>query len=176
MHYRFSLILTLSAALGWPGLALAHGEESHTSQLQREISKKSSKQGNPGAGHAAALGKPASVSGATTTVEIDMSDSMRFKPERIEIKQGETIRFVVRNQGQVKHEIVLGTWAELKEHATLMARFPEMEHDDPNAVSVEPGKTGEFAWTFTKAGHFDFACLVPGHFEAGMKGRIVVRN
>jgi len=176
MHYRFSLILTLSAALGLPGLALAHGEESHTSRLHHEISNKSSKQENQDAGHAAALGKPASISEATKTVEIDMSDSMRFKPGRIEIKQGETIRFVVRNQGDVKHEMVLGTLAELKEHAKLMVRFPEMEHDDPNAVSLEPGKAGEFAWTFTKAGRFDFACLVPGHFEAGMKGRITVRR
>jgi len=172
MRYRFSLILTVSAALGLPALALAHGEENHTSRLHHEISK----QGKQDGGHAAALGKPASVGEATKTVEIDMSDSMRFKPERIKIKQGKTIRFVVRNQGQVKHEMVLGTLAELKEHAKLMARFPEMEHDDPNAVSLEPGKAGEFAWTFTKAGRFDFACLVPGHFEAGMKGRITVRR
>ena len=84
------------------------------------------------------------------------------------------MRFIVRNTGQIKHEMVLGTISELKKHAALMAKFPEMEHDDPNAVSVEPGKTGEFAWTFSKPGSFDFACLVPGHFEAGMKGRIVV--
>ena len=82
----------------------------------------------------------------------------------------------MHNQGQVKHEFVLGTPAELKKHAALMAKFPQMEHDDPNAVSVEPGKTAEFAWTFAKSGSFDFACLVPGHFEAGMKGKINVRR
>lgn len=125
-------------------------------------------------GHAAALGRPAAISAATRTVEIDMGDAMRFTPERIEIKQGDTVRFISRNRGQVKHEMVLGTVAELKKHAALMAKFPEMEHDDPNAVSVAPGKTGEFAWTFSKPGSFDFACLVAGHFEAGMKGRIVV--
>ena len=81
-----------------------------------------------------------------------------------------------RNQGQVKHEFVLGTPAELKKHAALMAKFPQMEHDDPNAVSVEPGKTAEFAWTFAKKGSFDFACLVPGHFEAGMRGKIIVHR
>jgi len=105
-----------------------------------------------------------------------MNDTMRFSPERITIKRGETVRFVVRNQGNAKHEMVLGTLAELKEHAALMRKFPNMEHEDPNAISVEPGKTGEFAWTFSKAGSFDFACLVPGHFEAGMKGRIIVKK
>jgi uncharacterized cupredoxin-like copper-binding protein len=124
-------------------------------------------------GHAAALGKPAKAAQATRTVEVTMSDAMRFEPERIQVKRGETIRFVVHNQGQVKHEMVLGTMAELKEHAAMMLKFPEMEHDDPNAVHVEPGKSGEFAWTFSKAGTFDFACLMPGHFEAGMKGKIV---
>ena len=71
---------------------------------------------------------------------------------------------------------VMGSLAELKEHAKIMTKFPEMEHDDPNAISVEPGKTGELVWRFTKAGKFDFACLVPGHFEAGMQGKIAVRR
>lgn len=176
MRYRLPLLLSLSAAFSLPGWALAHGEKDHFTQPERVSERKSSQQGGSADGHAAALGKPASVGEASRTIEIDMGDDMRFKPERIEIKQGETIRFVVRNQGRLQHEIVLGTLAELQEHAKLMARFPEMEHDDPNAVSVAPGKTGEFAWTFTKGGRFNFACLVPGHFETGMKGRIVVRN
>lgn len=176
MLYPFPLVLTLSAVLSFPGWALAHGDEGHAAQAKSSVSKKSGHHGVPGAGHAAALGQPASLEQATRTLEIEMGDTMRFKPERLEIKQGETVRFVVRNLGQIKHEMVLGTMAELKEHAKLMARFPEMEHDDPNAVSVEPGKTGEYAWTFSKPGHFDFGCLVPGHFEAGMKGRIVVKK
>jgi uncharacterized cupredoxin-like copper-binding protein len=164
MLNRFQLTLALIIALTMPTLATASGAGNHSHAAPAGKYK----------GHAAALGKPASVSEATKTVEIELGDSMRFKPERLEIKQGETVRFVVHNPGQIKHEMVLGTMAELKEHAKLMARFPEMEHDDPNAVSVEPGKTGEFAWTFTKPGRFDFGCLVPGHFEAGMKGRIIV--
>ena len=72
--------------------------------------------------------------------------------------------------------MVLGTSAELKQHAALMRKFPQMRHSDPNAISVEPGKTGELIWQFTKAGTFGFACLVPGHFEAGMKGTIVVKR
>jgi len=162
-------VLTLLVMLAMPGFA-AYGDEKHIAQTKPQAVDKASGQ------HAAALGKPASISAATRTVEFDMDDNMRFKPERIEVRQGETIRFVVRNQGQVKHEFVLGTQAELKKHAAIMAKFPQMEHDDPNAVSVEPGKTAEFAWTFAKTGSFDFACLVPGHFEAGMRGKIIVHR
>jgi uncharacterized cupredoxin-like copper-binding protein len=99
---------------------------------------------------------------------------MRFKPASIKVKRGETIRFIVRNAGKLKHEMVLGTIKELKEHAELMRKFPAMEHADPNQVSVDPGMTGELIWQFTKAGTFDFACLVPGHFEAGMVGKVRV--
>jgi uncharacterized cupredoxin-like copper-binding protein len=101
-----------------------------------------------------------------------MTDAMRFKPATIKVKRGETIRFLARNTGKVKHEMVLGTIGELKKHAELMRKFPEMEHADPNQVSVGPGKTGELIWQFTRAGTFDFACLQPGHFEAGMVGKI----
>lgn len=127
-------------------------------------------------GHASALGKPGNPAKVTRTVEVGMSDAMRFSPDRIEIKQGETIRFHVRNDGQLRHELVLGTMHELKRHAELMRKHPEMEHDDPNAVAVEPGKSGDLVWQFTRAGEFDFACLIPGHFEAGMTGKIIVRR
>lgn len=127
-------------------------------------------------GHASSLGKPGNPAKVTRTVDIVMSDAMRYTPASIKVKRGETIRFRVKNTGQLKHEMVLGSRAELQEHAKTMARFPEMEHDDPNAISVEPGKTGELVWRFTKAGKFDFACLVPGHFEAGMQGKIAVRR
>ena len=125
-------------------------------------------------GHAAALGKPGDPLKVTRSVEVEMNDTMRFKPDSIQVKRGETIRFVVRNAGKVKHEMVLGTIKELKKHAELMRKFPEMEHADPNQVSVDPGMTGELVWQFTRDGTFDFACLVPGHFEAGMVGKVQV--
>src|SRR5512134_278889 len=125
-------------------------------------------------GHAASIGKPGDPGKVTRDVDVEMSDAMRFKPESIQVKRGETIRFIVRNTGKLKHEMVLGTIKELKEHAELMRKFPEMEHADPNQVSVEPGTTGVLIWQFTKAGTFDFACLVPGHFEAGMVGKVRV--
>ena len=81
----------------------------------------------------------------------------------------------VKNGGKIKHEMVLGTTKELKAHAEMMRKMPGMEHDDANEVTVEPGKTGEFVWQFTKAGTFDFACFEPGHFEAGMVGKVTVR-
>lgn len=127
-----------------------------------------------GGGHAAALGKPGDPGKVTRTIEVGMGDDMRFQPANIQVKRGETIKFVVKNNGALKHEMVLGTMKELKEHAALMRKSPGMEHDDPNAVSVEPGQTGTLVWQFTKAGTFDFACLEPGHFEAGMVGKIIV--
>ena len=121
-----------------------------------------------------AIGEPGKANRVTRTVKIDMSDAMRYTPASIDAKQGETIRFVVTNSGKVKHELVLGTEKELKAHYEVMKKFPEMEHDDPNMLSVAPGKAGEVIWQFTRAGKIDFACLQPGHYDAGMKGAVAV--
>ncbi|WP_034303648.1 plastocyanin/azurin family copper-binding protein [Herbaspirillum sp. RV1423] len=125
--------------------------------------------------HASAIGKPGNPAKVTRTMTVDMSDAMRFTPATINVKRGETVKFIVKNSGKIKHEMVLGTMQELKEHAEVMRKNPEMEHADENQVSVDPGKTGEIVWQFTKAGTFDFACLQPGHFEAGMKGTVAVK-
>ena len=108
------------------------------------------------------------------TVRISMSDTMRFTPERIDVRQGETLRLVMTNSGRVMHELVLGSKKELEEHAALMLKFPNMEHSEPYMAHVAPGKTGEIIWTFNKQGDFDFACLIAGHFQAGMVGKIKV--
>ncbi|GAC1318233.1 MAG: cupredoxin family protein [Collimonas sp.] len=142
--------------------AFAHGDEDHA-------------EGKTHAGHAAEMGKPGDIKKVSRTMNIDLADTMRFTPETISIKRGETVKFIVKNSGKVKHEMVMGSIKELKEHAALMLKFPEMEHSDPNQVSVDPGKTGELVWQFSKAGTFDFACLQPGHFEAGMRGKVVVK-
>jgi uncharacterized cupredoxin-like copper-binding protein len=125
--------------------------------------------------HGAAYGKPGEPAKVSRTVAIDMSDSMRFAPALITVRKAETIRFVLTNSGKVRHEMVLGSSKELEEHAALMRKFPEMQHADPNRLSVDPGKTGALIWQFTRAGTFDFACLQPGHFEAGMRGKITVK-
>jgi uncharacterized cupredoxin-like copper-binding protein len=85
------------------------------------------------------------------------------------------VRFVVRNKGRQLHEMVLGTKEALREHAEMMKKFPEMEHDDAHMTHVKPGRTGEIVWQFTTPGEFQYACLLPGHFEAGMVGRVTVR-
>ena len=121
-----------------------------------------------------AIGQPGQASQVTRTVPVDMTDTMRFSPANLAVKQGETIRFVVKNSGQLKHEFVLGTVKELKEHYKLMKKFPGMEHAEANMLTVAPGQTGEVIWQFTQAGPVDFACLQPGHYEAGMKGLIKV--
>lgn len=122
----------------------------------------------------AVLGEPGNPQKVDRTVNINMSDDMRYSPSSVTVKQGETIRFVLKNTGAGKHEMILGTVDELKEHAALMLKFPEMEHSEPNMASVEPGKTGEMVWAFTKAGSFDFGCLMPGHYEGGMAGKVTV--
>jgi len=135
--------------------------------------------GNHAGGHGhdnEAIGKPGVAAKVTRTVTVDMRDDMRFHASDIAAKQGETIRFIVKNSGQLKHEMVLGTDKELKEHYEVMKKNPEMEHDDPNMVTVAPGKTGEIIWQFTKAGKVDFACLQPGHYDAGMKGLVKVAS
>lgn len=108
------------------------------------------------------------------SITIRMSDKMRFSPERIVVRQGETVRFIPANEGGVMHELVIGTPGALKEHAELMKKFPGMEHEEPWMAHVAPGKQGEVVWTFNRPGTFEFACLIPGHFEAGMIGSIEV--
>ena len=120
------------------------------------------------------MGQPGVAAKVTRTIEVDMNDAMRFTPSDIAVKKGETVKFIVKNSGKIKHEMVLGSNQELKEHAAMMQKFPEMEHADANQISVDPGKTGQIIWKFSKAGTFDFACLQPGHFEAGMKGQVKV--
>lgn len=108
------------------------------------------------------------------TITLTMSDTMRFTPDRIEVKQGETIKIVMKNDGKQLHELVIGTKKELNEHAALMLKFPNMEHDEPYMAHVAAGKTGEIIWNFNKVGDFDFACLIAGHYQAGMVGTIKV--
>ncbi len=132
--------------------------------------------GNHAGGHhdSDSIGEPGKAADVKRTVNVDMTDAMRFTPNAISVKQGETIKFVVKNSGKVKHEMVLGTEGELKEHYEAMKKFPEMEHADPNMVTVQPGQTGEIVWKFSKSGTVNFACLQPGHYDAGMKGAVKV--
>ncbi|MBK6387570.1 MAG: cupredoxin family protein [Rhodoferax sp.] len=131
--------------------------------------------GNHAGGHdESPIGQPGVAANVTRTIEVDAADSMRFTPSDVAVKKGETIRFVIKNSGKVPHEFSLGTEKELKEHYEVMKKFPNMEHEEANKISLKPGKQGEVIWRFTKAGAVNFACLHVGHYDAGMKGLVKV--
>ena len=133
-------------------------------------------------GHASkmAVGKPGEAGHENRTIQISMKENddgdMLFEPNTFNVKKGETIKFVVKNDGELEHELVLDTHKEIMKHKAVMEKFPEMEHDDPNSVRLEEGKSGEIFWTFSNSGKFEFACLIPGHYESGMKGDIKVAS
>jgi uncharacterized cupredoxin-like copper-binding protein len=108
------------------------------------------------------------------TVIIDMTDDMRFAPAELRVKQGDTVRFVLRNRGKLMHEWVLGTEQELKKHAELMRTLPQMKHDEAHMAHVDPGGVREVVWHFNRPGKFSFACLMAGHYESGMVGSVLV--
>jgi uncharacterized cupredoxin-like copper-binding protein len=165
-------LITISA------LALAFAATSGCASNDRNKSP-DAKQDHHAGGHdhgGDVIGKAGNPKKISRTVELVAGDNMRYAPDQIKVKEGETIRFVVRNTGQLKHEMVLGTRKELMEHAALMQKFPEMEHADANMLSLLPGKTGEIVWQFTHSGTVDFACLQPGHMEAGMVGKVAVKH
>ena len=154
--------LLLAAALATSGLALAHTDKPHD------------KKDGPVKKEQKAWGIAGDAKAGMRTVEFRMTDNMRFTPDKLEVKQGETVKVVLRNNGAVMHEFVLGTKKELDEHAELMVKFPTMEHSEPYMAHVAPGKTGEIIWTFNRPGDFDFACLIAGHYSAGMVGKVKV--
>ena len=160
------LLRTLVVALAFAvsGTALAHGDKAHAPKEKKAISTEEK-----------AFGREGDPKKATRTVKVDMNDKMRFSPDTLEIKRGEVVRFEVKNSGKAMHEMVLGTMEDLKQHAELMRKHPGMEHDEPYMAHVAPGKTERIVWHFTKSGEFYYGCLIPGHFEAGMIGKIVVR-
>lgn len=125
--------------------------------------------------HASMAGKPGESAKVSRTVDIVMNDSMRFSPQELAVKAGETIRFLVKNDGKLEHEMVIGTMDELKEHAEIMRKAPGMKHAEANMVTLDAGKRGRILWQFDKAGTINFACLVPGHMEAGMVGSVTVK-
>lgn len=135
--------------------------------------------GAPGHSHAGfSAGQPGDPNKPARTIKVSMHEDgkkMLFTPARITVRKGEQIRFVLDNDGTENHEFVLATVVENRKHGEVMKKYPNMEHDDPNARKVAPFKSGEILWTFTKKGSFEFACLIPGHYEAGMHGTVIVK-
>ncbi len=121
-----------------------------------------------------AIGRPGDSAKVTRTVEIKMDDSMRFTPAEIPVKAGETIRFFVKNTGKLAHEMVIDTMDNLKEHSVEMRKMSAVKHAEPNMITLAAGKIGGLVWAFDQPGTVDFACLIPGHMEAGMVGKVTV--
>ena len=159
---RNLVVATAAGLLAATGRVLAHGDEKHPAKAG-PVKKEQKDWGIAG-----------DAGQARRSINVGMSDNMRFTPDRIAVKLGKTVRFVARNDGKVMHEFVIGTQAENAQHAELMLKFPGMEHDEPYMAHVPPGKTGQIVWTFNRAGQFEFACLIAGHYQAGMVGTITV--
>lgn len=154
----------LALALGLAvlaGLAQAHGPQTHRApQLIQEQQP---------------WGIAAESHTAQRTITIEMDDNMRFTPDVIDVREGETVRLAIRNRGKLLHELVIGTPQALDEHAALMMKFPNMQHDEPHMAHVNAGRRGEIVWTFNRPGEFKFACLIAGHYQAGMVGTLRVQ-
>lgn len=139
--------------------------------------------GQPAAGHShghadLSAGEPGDAKKPARVIQVVMREGdgkMLFIPDRVEVRKGEQVKFVLRNNGDLDHEFVLATTEENLKHAEQMKKNPDMEHDDPNARRLTPKKSGDLVWRFTKAGQFEFGCLIPGHREAGMIGTVVVK-
>lgn len=159
--FLIAVIATTALAVA-PSPAFAHGDAAHGTDKTATVKEQ----------------KPWGIAGdaksVTRTVTLSMDDSMRFTPDKLAFKQGETVRFVIRNRGKLLHELVIGTKPELEAHAAMMVKFPGMEHDEPYMAHVPSDKSGELVWTFNRPGEFDFACLIAGHYQAGMVGKISV--
>ena len=159
---RYLTLFIIGLLSAFIGQAYAHGDD-HAKKKPAAVKKEQKPWGIAG-----------DAKGVKRTINITMTDNMRFTPDKIEVKQGETIKFLLKNDGKMLHEMVIGTKKELEEHAALMLKFPTMEHEEPYMAHVPVGKTGEIIWTFNRAGDFDFACLIAGHYQAGMVGKITV--
>ena len=158
---RWKPIWVALAAAFLTGETLAHSDP-HSSKAKSEMTQTE-------------FGRTGNPTKVTRTMRVDMSDAMRFTPSEISVKRNETVRFVVTNSGKQMHEMVLGTMPELKKHAELMKKHPGMEHEEPYMAHVAPGKKAEIVWQFTRPGEFHYSCLIPGHFEAGMIGKVIVK-
>jgi uncharacterized cupredoxin-like copper-binding protein len=154
-----------------PGLAFGSGDHAHGHG--KEAHQPLHRHGEHEGSHSTA-GKPGDPTQISRTIEVIMDDSMQYTPNNINVKVGETIRFAVNNIGKLDHEMVIGSMDELMEHAEMMRKMPNMQHVEANMITLAPGQQGTLVWQFNQAGTVDFACLVPGHTEAGMIGKIAI--
>ena len=154
--------IAAGALLTWAGVAFGH--QSHAPATSSVVKQQKD------------WGIAGDAKAVQRTLRVTMSDQMRFTPSQFTVKVGDSVRLIINNQGKQMHELVLGTPQELEAHAALMVKFPDMAHDEPYMAHVPPGQSGELVWTFNRPGEFMFACLIAGHYQAGMTGQIVVTS
>ena len=156
--------IAINALLAAANTVFAHGDQSHApaGPMTQEAQEQQ------------AWGVAGDARSALRTITLNMGDDMRFSPNHFSVKRGETVRLHVLNQGQIMHEVVLGTQASLHEHAQMMLKFPGMQHAEPYMAHVAPGSSEDLVWNFNRVGSFDFACLIAGHYQAGMTGTFTV--
>ncbi|MBK8451718.1 MAG: cupredoxin family protein [Thiofilum sp.] len=182
-------VVTQESTTGQESAAHDHSIHDHVAPSAPVVAQASNTSATPSHDHSAhdhsahdhgtqvsAIGQAGDPAKVERVIHVTMDDTMRYEPSSINVKEGETVLLIVENKGQLKHELTLGDPAFLKEHAAQMLKFPNMEHNDPNMVALEAGAKGEIIWQFTQAGTVDFACLQPGHFEAGMRGAVTVKK
>lgn len=162
-HRKPMATIRVIAALLWIPVASAHDMQPATPSATLST-----------AAQAGPFGQPGVSSNVTRTIAISMTDNMIFRPDHLTVRQGETVRLRITNIGKLPHEFVLGTRQELTEHAAMMRKMPNMVHTDASSARVAPGKSADIVWRFSKPGKFLYACLIPGHWEAGMQGSVTV--
>lgn len=173
-----SIVLVSLLAIGFPISAVWADSGHHDHGMQEVDDGMEHHKINAGHDHGAeisAAGQVGSPDKVSRTIKISALDTMRYDKKNIQVKHGETIRFVVTNAGKIKHEFAIGTREEQQEHAEMMASMPDMKHEEGNVISLEPGETRELIWQFGKAGSVEIACHLPGHYEAGMKAKVNVK-
>jgi uncharacterized cupredoxin-like copper-binding protein len=162
------LLLTLVSPLAFAGGS--HGD-GHAMPENESAGASGTMQGDK---QAIATGQPGDPAEVSRTIEVTMDDSMHFVPDDITVRAGQTVRFFAKNRGKMPHEMVIGPMEELMAHAEMMRKMPDMAHAEPNMVTLEPGQQGGLVWKFDQPGTVDFACLIPGHMEAGMIAQVTV--
>ena len=176
---NFCVILVSFIAIGFPTTAVwadAEHQELAVQQAQDDTVYHKKNSGHEHSHEMSAAGQPGNREIISRTIKINALDTMRFNKKIIQVKPGETIRFVVTNTGKIDHEFAIGTREEQVEHAKMMASMPDMKHVEGNVLSLKPGETRELIWQFGKAGAVEIACHLPGHYEAGMKATVNVQK
>ncbi|WP_109792165.1 cupredoxin domain-containing protein [Minwuia thermotolerans] len=177
----------LGIAASHPALAAGNHDGGHGHK--QEKAEGGHGHGEHGKGERRSIGHAGDPANADRTVEITMLDNS-FEPEKLTIEEGQTVRFVVTNKGELVHEFNIATAAMHSSHQAEMMEMMQkgvlgadrihhdkmgehgMRHDHANSILLEPGESGEVVWTFDTDAELEFACNVPGHYESGMKGPI----